>query len=101
MLYGLAGATFVFGFNACSYLVSFAFVYATRPREAEKAAEDGTLRAIREGFRYIAGVPWLWITICLFAFVLMLQWASIQVLTPKLVRGHFGLGVGAYGSCSR
>ena len=38
------------------------------------------LRAIREGFRYIAGVPWLWITICLFAFVLMLQWASIQVL---------------------
>src|SRR4029077_8990354 len=44
----------------------------------------------------IAGVPWLWITICLFAFVLMLQWASIQVLTPKLVRAHFGLGVGAY-----
>ena len=88
---------FVFGFNACSYLVSFAFVYATRPREAEKAAEDGTLRAIREGFRYIAGVPWLWITICLFAFVLMLQWASIQVLTPKLVREHFDLGVGAYG----
>ena len=62
-----------------------------------RRAEDGTLRAIREGFRYIAGVPWLWITISLFAFVLMLQWASIQVLTPKLVREHFDLGVGAYG----
>ena len=97
VLYGLAGATFVFAFNACSYLVSFGFVYATRPRESEKAAEDGTFRAIKEGFRYIAGVPWLWITICLFAFVLMLQWASIQVLTPKLVREHFDLGVGAYG----
>ena len=93
----MAGATFVFGFNACSYLVSFAFVFATRPRAAERAADDGTLRAIGEGFRYIAGVPWLWITISLFAFVLMLQWASIQVLTPKLVREHFGLGVGAYG----
>ena len=97
VLYGVAGATFVFGFNACSYLVSFAFVFATRPRAAERAADDGTLRAIGEGFRYIAGVPWLWITISLFAFVLMLQWASIQVLTPKLVREHFGLGVGAYG----
>ena len=42
-------------------------------------------------------MPWLWITISLFAFVLMLQWASIQVLTPKLVREHFDLGVGAYG----
>jgi MFS family permease len=97
LLYGLAGATFVFGFNACTYLVSFAFLWATRPREGERAADDGTLRAIGAGFRYIAGVPWLWITISLFALVLMLQWASIQVLTPKLVREHFGLGVGAYG----
>ncbi len=97
VLYGVAGATFVFGFNACSYLVSFGFVFATRPRAAERASDDGTLRAIGEGFRYIAGVPWLWITISLFAFVLMLQWASIQVLTPKLVREHFDLGVGAYG----
>jgi MFS family permease len=32
-----------------------------------------------------------------FAFVLMAQWAPIQVLTPKLVRTHFHLGVGAYG----
>jgi MFS family permease len=97
LLYGLAGATVVFGFNACTYLLSFAFVFATRPREQERASDHGTLRAIREGFRYIAGVPWLWITIALFAFVLMLQWASIQVLTPKLVREHFDLGVGAYG----
>jgi MFS family permease len=97
LLYAAAGATFVFGFNACSYLASFAFLYATRPREGERAPVEGTLRAIRDGFRYVAGVPWLWITICLFAFVLMIQWASIQVLTPSLVREHFDLGVGAYG----
>jgi MFS family permease len=97
LLYGFAGATVVFGFNAVSYLVSFAFVYATRPRAAERGAAQGTLREIGAGFRYIAGVPWLWLTISLFAFVLMLQWAPIQVLTPKLVREHFHLGVGAYG----
>src|SRR6059058_2128216 len=97
LLYGFAGSTVVFGFNASSYLVSFAFVWATRPRVPDRAAAEGTLREIRAGFRYIAGVPWLWVTISLFAFVLMCQWAPIQVLTPKLVRAHFHLGVGAYG----
>jgi MFS family permease len=97
LLYGFAGATVVFGFNAASYLVSFAFVYATRPRTAERGAAEGTLREIGAGIRYVTGIPWLWLTISLFAFVLMLQWAPIQVLTPKLVREHFHLGVGAYG----
>jgi MFS family permease len=97
LLYGFAGATVVFGFNAVSYLVSFAFVYATRPRAAERGAAEGTLREIGAGIRYVAGIPWLWLTITLFAFVLMFQWAPIQVLTPKLVREHFHLGVGAYG----
>jgi MFS family permease len=97
LLYGFAGSTVVFGLNAASYLVSFAFVFATRPRTAERAAAEGTLREIRAGVRYVAGIPWLWLTISLFAFVLMLQWAPIQVLTPKLVREHYGLGVGAYG----
>ena len=97
LLYGVAGATVVFGFNAVSYLLSFAFVYATRPRTAERGAAEGTLREIGAGIRYVAGIPWLWLTISLFAFVLMLQWAPIQVLTPKLVRQHFGLGVAAYG----
>jgi MFS family permease len=97
LLYGFAGSTVVFGFNAASYLVSFAFVWATRPRIPERAEAQGTFREIRAGFRYVAGVPWLWLTIALFAFVLMCQWAPIQVLTPKLVRSHFHLGVRAYG----
>src|SRR4029453_16252283 len=97
LLYAFAGSTVVFAFNAASYLVSFAFVYATRPRAAERAPAEGMLREIGAGFRYVAGFPWLWLTISLFAFVLMLQLAPIQVLTPKLVREHYDLGVGAYG----
>jgi MFS family permease len=97
VLYGLAGSTVVFGFNSVSYLVSFAFVWATRPRVAERGPAEGTAREIWAGVRYVAGIPWLWVTITLFAFVLMLQWAPIQVLTPKLVREHFHLGVRAYG----
>src|ERR671936_1282785 len=85
LLYGFAGATVVFGFNAVSYLVSFGFVYATRPRAAERGAAEGTLREIAAGIRYVAGIPWLWLTINLFAFVLMCQWAPIRVLTPSFV----------------
>ncbi len=97
VMYGLAGSTVVFGFNSASYLVSFAFIWATRPRLAERAAAEGTLREIWAGIRYVTGIPWLWVTITLFAFVLMFQWAPIQVLTPKLVHEHFHLGVGAFG----
>jgi len=97
ILYGLAGSTVVFGFNASSFMVSFAFVFSTRPRLAERAPREGTIREIKAGFAYVAGVPWLWVTIALFAFVLMFQWAPIQVLTPKLVREHYHLGVRAYG----
>jgi MFS family permease len=97
LIYGFAGSTVVFGFNSVSYLASFAFVLATRPRAAERAESVGTLREIWTGIRYVAGIPWLWVTITLFAFVLMFQWAPIQVLTPKLVRDHFDLSVRAYG----
>ena len=97
LMYGFAGSTVVFGFNAFSYLISFGFVFATRPRVAERAESVGTLREIWAGIRYVTQIPWLWVTITLFAFVLMFQWAPIQVLTPKLVRNHFHLSVGAYG----
>jgi MFS family permease len=97
LLYGFAGSTVVFGFNAVSFLVSFAFVWATRPPRTEPAESQGTLREIWAGISYVRSVPWLWVTITLFSVVLMFQWASIQVLTPKLIREHFNLDVGAYG----
>ena len=40
--------------------------------------------------------PWLWVTIGLFALVLMLQFAPQQVLLPKMVDEQWGRGVGAY-----
>ena len=97
LMYGYAGSSFVFAFDSLSFLASFAFVWATRPAAAEPGEAEGTFREIWSGIRYIARVPWLWVTIALFSVVLMFQWASIQVLTPKLVHAHFHLGVRAYG----
>src|ERR671936_1717675 len=59
VLYGFAGSTVVFGFNALSFLASFAFVAATRPPRAEPGEPEGTLREIWTGIRYVAGIPWL------------------------------------------
>ena len=56
-----------------------------------------TAREIRSGVRYVSNIPWLWVTITLFAVILMLQLAPQQVLMPELVHEHFDRGVGAYG----
>ena len=52
---------------------------------------------IVSGARYVASVPWLWISIALAAVVLMLVMAPYQVLLPDIVKQNFGRGVGAYG----
>jgi MFS family permease len=96
-LYGVTGSATVFAIDAGSFLVSAALLRLTRTRAVEAAAGEGTLREIWSGVRYVAGVPWLWVTIALFSVVLMLQFAPQQVLLPKLIQQHFGYGVGAYG----
>jgi MFS family permease len=95
-LYHPAGSAAVFVADAGSFLVSAYLVYRTRPRVIEAAEREGTLREIVSGARYVARVPWLWVTIVLFGVVLMLQLAPQQVLMPKLVTTQWHRGVGAY-----
>jgi len=96
-LYAGTGSSVVFALDAASFLVSAALLWRVRPRAVEPEASEGTVREIAAGVRYVAGIPWLWVTITLFAVILMLQLAPQQVLMPALVRGHFHHGVGAYG----
>lgn len=96
-LYHGAGSAWVFGIDALSFVLSAALMASARPRAIEAAEGETTFGQITEGARYVATIPWLWVTISLFAVVLMLQLAPIQVLLPKLVREHFDRGVGAYG----
>lgn len=96
-LYRPAGSDVVFAADAASFVVSAAFVYATRPRLIEVSERrEGTLREIVSGARYVAGVPWLWVTIVLFGVILMLQLAPMQVLMPKLVTTQWHRGVESY-----
>jgi MFS family permease len=95
-LYRPVGSAAVFGADAATFVVSAVLVWLTRPRTIEQAEPEGTLRGIVSGARYVTGVPWLWVTISLFAVVLMLQFAPQQVLLPKLVEHHWHRGVGSY-----
>ncbi len=95
-LYEPAGSAVVFALDAATFLLSAAFVWMTRPRVIENAEDEGTLRGIVTGARYVAGTPWLWVTITLFAVVLMLQYAPQQVLLPKLVDEQWHRGIGSY-----
>ena len=95
-LYRPAGSAAIFAADACSFLVSAVFVYRTRPRVIETSEPEGTVREIVAGARYVAGIPWLWVTIVLFGVVLMLQLAPQQVLMPKLVTTQWHRGIGSY-----
>lgn len=96
-LYQGAGSAWVFALDALTFVLSAALMILARPRFTQPSERQGTVREIVEGGRYVAGVPWLWVTITLFAVVLMLQLAPQQVLMPKLIHDHFGRSVGAYG----
>ncbi len=95
-LYHPLGSSVVFAADAASFAVSAFLVYRTRPRVIEAAEREGTLREIASGARYVAQVPWLWVTIMLFGVILMFQLAPQQVLMPKLVTTQWHRGVGAY-----
>jgi len=96
-LYSATGSSVVFALDAASFVVSAALLWRLRPRAVEPEPGEGTFREIASGVRYVARIPWLWVTITLFAVILMLQLAPQQVLMPELVREHFDRGVGAYG----
>jgi MFS family permease len=97
IVYGASGSATVFALDAASFLFSASLLWLTKPRPAEPSAGGGTFPEIWAGFRYVSRIPWLWVTISLFALVLMFQFAPQQVLMPKLIDGHFHRGVGAYG----
>ncbi len=99
-LYHGAGSAWVFAIDALTFLLSAGLMLQARPRPIERSSGKSAFQEIREGTRYVATIPWLWVTITLFAVVLMLQFAPQQVLLPKLVKEHFDRGVGAFGLLS-
>lgn len=97
VIYGLAGSSAIFAVDAASFLASATFLWFARPRAYERGPTEGLRRELTTGLRYVARVPWLWITIGTFSVVLLVGYSAFQVLLPKLVQEEWNGGVGAYG----
>lgn len=95
--YGVFGSASVFGIDAVTYLVAASLLGLARPRRIAAEPGEGTIREIVSGLRYVASVPWLWISIAVAAFAVMVTMAPFQSLLPELVQQEFGRDVGAYG----
>jgi MFS family permease len=96
ILYENLTSSAVFAVDAITYALAIALL-ARIPSATTRITAGGTaLRDIRDGLRYIASVPWLWVTFALFASTGLLRFAPQQVLLPQLIEQHFQLGVGSY-----
>jgi MFS family permease len=96
-IYGAAGSATIFAVDAGSFVVSAGLLLLARPRAYEAPPSEGLGRDLAAGFRYVVGVPWLWITIGMFSLVVMVGYAAFQVLLPKLIEQEWNGGVGSYG----
>jgi MFS family permease len=96
-IYGAAGSATIFAVDAASFVVSAGFLVLARPRAFEPGPSEGLRAELASGFRYVASVPWIWITIGMFSLVVTVGYASFQVLLPKLIEDRWAGGVGSYG----
>src|SRR5947209_1346425 len=68
-IYHAAGSAVVFGLDAWSFVFSAGLVWFARPRRIEPEVNEGFFAGIGDGIRYVAKIPWLWMTIGLASLI--------------------------------
>ena len=81
-----AGPGWAFLFDGLTVFVSFGALLLTRPPATEVRVRRSVLAEIREGLAFTFSLPWLWITIALFAFINAAYSGPLAVGLPLLVR---------------
>ena len=99
VLVTLGGLTLALGFDAGTFVVGALCLLAVRPRPVARApgvtvhgddeARSGYLTDLREGFRYVTGSVWLWVTILIFSVVNICVSGVTVVLLPLLAEARF------------
>src|SRR3989441_8292662 len=100
LLIAVGGTTAAFAFDAVSFAVSATLLWSARggagaPRARER--KPPVIVQVREGWRYVARVPWLWITILVFAIVNAAEAGPRGVVLPAFVGLDLGGGYAAIG----
>ena len=92
LLVTLGGLTLALSFDAVTFIVGVLCLLAVRPRALVKKEDEDTsdyLTDLREGFRYVAGSAWLWVTILVFSLVNIFVSGVTVVLLPLLAEARF------------
>jgi MFS family permease len=109
LIVAAAGAPVAFAIDALTFFVSFVALWLARPPRREPPAPAPLLKQVREGISFTFSLPWLWITIAIFAVVNLTFSGPLTVALPLLVRdvlhgdarlfGVIGTAVGAGEIC--
>jgi MFS transporter, DHA3 family, tetracycline resistance protein len=115
------GTSLTFGLDSLSFFISAIFVLpllrsnldkiqkqeemvgtANRQSSAKEALKQG-FTDLRDGFRLVITVPWIWITILIFGFVNIMEASPRAVAMPFLIKEDLGADVkllGWFGSAA-
>jgi len=86
LLVVLAGPPTAFFLDGLTFFAGFLALAAARPPSPGLPPRRHLLREIRDGFAFTFSLPWLWITIFLFALVNAAFVGALVVALPLLVR---------------
>jgi len=86
-----------FGIDALTFLFSFGMLLLAHPGRRTPATSTSIVGDIREGFRYVLSIRWLWTTTIYFMLVNVAYAGQSGVMTPVLVRDTLGGDARTYG----
>ncbi len=91
LLITLGSLSLALGFDAATFVLGALCLLAMRPRPVKRHSSNtpNYWRDLKEGFRYVAGSRWLWVTIVLFSFVNIFVAGVTTVLLPLLAETRF------------
>lgn len=98
VLVTLGNLSLALGFDMVTFVLSALCLLATRPRSVRRQYSNTSSywHDLKEGFRYVAGLRWLWVTIVLFSFVNIFVAGATTVLLPLLAEARFA-GAASFG----
>jgi MFS family permease len=92
-----AGAGWAFSVDAATFVVSAWFVVRMHPRaRGAPHVRQTVLRELAEGWHEVRSRDWVWVTIAVFSFGLLVGLAPWFTLGPTVAEEHYG-GGGAFG----
>ena len=93
LLVTTGGLALALAFDAGTFVIGALCLLAVRPRPLRKDNEavdtSNYLKNLSEGFRYVLGSAWLWVTILIFSVVNVFVGGVIMILLPLLAEMRF------------